>query len=475
MNTKTLLLLTLSTLQLALWTGCGHSKSASAEPDLETIKRASVESRKQPLLDWNLHSLVGAYEKQGHHDPKWDHFAQRALTNFARIRVPGAATAEDYSSTAVKDAIAAGCDDPMIGYLHVRMLYGSPQTKNPEAVPEWVKAGDALLASSYGPVPKFYGALRAVQACHSITVKDAVPPETRRFWKAALQQADAVLRDNTTPMEEAYDVAHELIEIMRRTPDQREKFYQTYEPVISENWPASMQVWLLKGEFHVSFAWDARGSGYANTVTDEGWKGFRERLDLAEAALEKAWKIQPDERIALAMLRVELGQGKGKDRMELWFQRAMGLNPCFYEACWHKLEYLHPKWHGSEAAYLAFGRQCASSTNWGGRVPLILADAHDGLTKWKEKDPQKRLSYWKQAGVWEDVRSSYERFFAVNPDAIGWRHNYALCAYRCEQWDEFRKQIQLFPATNHAYFGGQVEFDKMVKLAEERKGAVSAR
>jgi hypothetical protein len=336
-------------------------------------------------------------------------------------------------------------------------------------VAEWVQAGDALLTSSYGPVPKSYGALRAVQACHSITVKDAVPPETRHLWKAALQQADVVLRDKATPVEEAYDVSHEMIEIMRRTPDQRERFFQTYEPVLAENWPGCMQVWLLKGEFQVSFAWDARGSGYANTVTDEGWKSFRDRLVQAEAALAEAWKIQPDERIALAMLRVELGQGQGKERMELWFQRAMTLNPCFYEACWHKLEYMHPKWYGSEKEYLAFGHQCVSSTNWSGRVPLILADAHDALAKWKENDPQQRQRYWTQIGVRKDVQSSYERFFEVNTDAVGWRHNYALSAYRCEQWEEFSRQTRLFAQTNYGYFGGQAEFDKMMALSEERK------
>ena len=62
--------------------------------------------------------------------------------------------------------------------------------------------------------------------------------------------------------------------------------------------------------------------------------------------------------------------------MELWFDRAMELDPNDYDACYYKLYYLEPKWYGSVKDMLDFGRECVDSKVWGGRVPLVLTDAH---------------------------------------------------------------------------------------------------
>ncbi len=39
---------------------------------------------------------------------------------------------------------------------------------------------------------------------------------------------------------------------------------------------------------------DARGGGYANTVTKEGWQGFSEHLAQARSDLTDAWNLHPD-------------------------------------------------------------------------------------------------------------------------------------------------------------------------------------
>lgn len=56
--------------------------------------------------------------------------------------------------------------------------------------------------------------------------------------------------------------------------------------------------------------------------------------------------------------------------------------------------------------------------------------------KWDFRD------YWKQHEVWSDINAAYERFFEVNPDATGRYYQYALYAYKCEQWTKF---IELIP------------------------------
>jgi hypothetical protein len=115
---------------------------------------------------------------------------------------------------------------------------------------------------------------------------------------------------------------------------------------------------------------------------------------------------------------------------------------------------------------IAFGRQCATSTDWGGKVPLILADAHWDYYIYLN-DPEIKSNYWKLPDVWPDIKASYDRFFEINPDAIGYYHNYVWYAYHAEQWDALNELIPKLGPINYSYFGGKEEFDKMVRSAKE--------
>ena len=164
-------------------------------------------------------------------------------------------------------------------------------------------------------------------------------------------------------------------------------------------------------------------------------------------------------------MELELGQGKGRERMELWFRRAMEIAPNNYEACTAKLYYLEPKWYGSPDEMLRFGRECVASEKWNGSVPLVLVDAHETLATYARRTGE--TNYWKRAEVWPDLKSSFEKFFTLDPEASSWRHNYARYAYWCGQWESLNEQIKLLGEVNYDYFGGRAEFDKMVKLAAE--------
>ena len=44
---------------------------------------------------------------------------------------------------------------------------------------------------------------------------------------------------------------------------------------------------IALGNAYLNYAYLARGGGYANTVTDEGWRLFAERVQLARETLER--------------------------------------------------------------------------------------------------------------------------------------------------------------------------------------------
>lgn len=154
--------------------------------------------------------------------------------------------------------------------------------------------------------------------------------------------------------------------------------------------------------------------------------------------------------------------------MELWFKRATDLDPDYYDAFAAKLYYLEPKWYGSQEDMLEFGHECVASKKWGGHVPLILRDAHESLARYLPKEQQ--AAYWERPEVWKDLKSAFDKFFELNPQEVGWHHNYALYAYRARQWDELNRQILLLGPINYEFFGGKAAFDEMVRQAKTHAG-----
>ena len=319
-----------------------------------------------------------------------------------------------------------------------------------------------MQKSSYPSIRKFYTSLRAVQQLYYAYGTNVD--------KAMLREADGAngcyllesLKDENMPFEEIYEACQEGIKAYQGTQNLSDEI----EKALSKKWSNESGFWLLKGQAYTEKAWNARGHEYAYKVTDKGWELFRDRLAIAEKALARAWELNPnDPRIALQMITVELGQGQGRDYMELWFKRAMMLDPNDYDACISKLFYLEPKWYGSRESMIEFGLECVSNANWGGRVPLVLVDAHWNYCRGYIKKSEQG-DYWKQAEVWQDIKSAFDRFFELNPDAVDYYRKYAWYAYHAEQWDKLNDLLTKLGPYDYDYFGGKAEFDKMVQLAK---------
>jgi hypothetical protein len=440
-------------------------------------KKISPREAKQSRLEWNLKTLVGAYQDSGNTDPKWDEPVTNALIEFARTRSLSTGTDEDVATviaTNCEAAVKAGCDDPMVRYLYIKFVMS--QTNSPKDFSDaFCKVEADMEQSAYPPIRKFYAALRAQQQLYY-----AFPTNYDRQLAFELAQrindnlADTV-NDKATPPEEVYDACHEGLYQMSGSDEWYTNCYNRIATPLFANWPKESVSWLVKGEAEVKMAWFARGGGYANTVNDEGWKLFREHLDKAENAFNHAWKLNSkDERIPFNMVQLELGQGKGRDRMELWFQRGMTLRTNYYDLCSRKLYYLAPKWYGSIDDMLEFGRECIQNTNWGGNVPLIMLDVHDSIGgMFTNKEDQ--ANYWRQADVWSDIEAAYKRFFEVNPDATNRYYQYMWYADKCDQFGKILELIPtLTPPIDYDYFGGKDKFDKMVQTAKEHANKSSA-
>jgi hypothetical protein len=438
-------------------------------------KKLTPEATRQMRLGWNQKNLVEAYKAAGGTDPKWDEQAENALNEWARIRSHSADSNEDWRSI-ISDNCAsakdAGCTDPMIRYLSLRSATNQTGTQQ-EVANEYCKVALDLEGSPYPSIRKFYAwDLAGEQLKSAYGSRSNFPPELQQLNTWGLAESDLLnaLSDRTMPPEETYDACHELLEVWKWNNDHYSSLYQNIEGRLTDDWKSDPLSLLLKGEVYIQLGWQARGYGYADTITSDGGKLFGKRLAMAEEALNTAWELNTNEpRIAVKMMSVELGQGKGRDRMELWFRRAMKADPNDYDACDAKLLYLEPKWYGSVADMLAFGHECVQNERWGGHVPLILMDAHVAIQQ-QFSDAAEKADYWKRSEVWTDLNSAFERFFELNPEEIGWYHNYAWYAYQAGQWATLNQLIPKLGPVNYNYFGGRNKFEEMVAQAKAHAG-----
>jgi len=231
-------------------------------------------------LDWNLKTTVEAYHKSGNTDPKRDISAERALTEFARVRAGLPDTNESPSeiiSANATAAVQAGCDDPMVNYLYIK--YGKDQSDTKESfTAALVKTAGAMNASSYPSIRKFYASFRAVQQfAWANKYPTNWPPEMAGLRQQAENNLFAALNDKTTPSKEIYEACYEYLHMWSGSPVAHLNYYNRMEPTLFANWPNDPYPLLLKGESYVDFAWDARGNGYADTVTADGQRLFQER------------------------------------------------------------------------------------------------------------------------------------------------------------------------------------------------------
>ena len=430
---------------------------------------SSVEFSKLKLLTWNRQTLVDAYQKVGKTNLLWDNFAKSALDSYARMRADeNFGIEEQVIQTNCDAAIAAGCDDPMISYLHARFSLIHQDLSESTLADAFCKAAQAMKSSQYPNVRKFYAFLWAANHLRRATASSpSTSSEVHALRQSAMIYLSAALNDRNMPAQEVYDDCNCLLDLLQVNNVELEQCYSLIEPPLFAAHDKSTAL-LVKGVAYLDLAWQSRGGGYANAVTDDGWKNFKKRLGIAETALNEAWKLNPnDPQIATTMITLELGQGKGRDRMEMWFGRAMALDPDNERSCpcEAKRYYLEPKWYGSAEDMLAFGRECVASKEWGGNVPLTLVDAHNALADYL--DESQRPYYWKQPGVWRDLRAAFTKYLQVNPNDFDEHQQFALFAYRCEQWDELNRQLLLLGKVHYDVFGGKNGFDKMVRLAKD--------
>lgn len=130
----------------------------------------------------------------------------------------------------------------------------------------------------------------------------------------------------------------------------------------------------------VSYAWHARGTGYADTVTDEGWRLMGERLNQASKALEDAMRLG-GEHIYWYTVAMRLGTGQGwkKQAFDDLLTEAVRKEPEYWGIVAQRAYTLLPRWYGEEGDWERFAAQAADDPSGLGdeayaRIVIWLSD-----------------------------------------------------------------------------------------------------
>lgn len=408
----------------------GDSPNPVAYNPVPQEEPAKAEERRRRWREFHRANTVTAYDRVGKKNPKWDAEARKALEAAARLWSGNLNGGDDRVDAwkAAKRALDAGCDDPLIRYLHARLGDDLRKTSAATLADELAKAADALEASGYPAVRVAHAQHNAAAALFDSTATAEQKDKAIQRLDASLLRLAAILKDDTREAQDealllCFALANSYFEALGDRPQAIERVARALEAT-----PAWQALALsVRGRGLIKHAWDARGTGIAAKVTPEGWQHFNERLLRAQTHLEDAWKLD-DGRYQAAndMITVAMGLGWDHEKMDVWFQRAMKANSDNLEACSRKLTYLMPRWHGRWAETLAFGRKCVETKNWEGRLPLLLPQAHYAV----HRDDQTGMFMGKK-GVWLEIQELYQEYFKVNPASRYDRAMYALWAYRC--------------------------------------------
>jgi hypothetical protein len=391
-----------------------------------------------PTNAWWRRATIDAYDAMKY-PTQWPG-ARRAVVQWAKMHSDDVAVTGDEDEEAgycAGVATEAGCADPLVRFIGGRILFSPTES---------LAFAEQALKSRYPAATRCRMVLGAARAAAG-----GDPEERRRargYLQAALELVPEVMSDPALPQPELLGLAETAGDISEVVDGDRSLAVgQILAAAEQAKLPAAARL-TLKGSTHIKAGWDARGGGWARDVTPQGWQGLRQQLQAARAALEVAWRTEPDGRwaawAALAMLRVELADSRGRDEMEAWYRRALKTEPDGLRACRAKLLWLHPSWHGSPEELIAFGRELIAQHAGGkppGRLPAVAVQVHWNLAHTWSGRNELSLSraYFAQAPpdeIWRDVQAVYGPDMSRMPGSRYHLTRYAILAAHCGRWAE---------------------------------------
>ncbi|MBI5695232.1 MAG: DUF4034 domain-containing protein [Nitrospirae bacterium] len=171
----------------------------------------------------------------------------------------------------------------------------------------------------------------------------------------------------------------------------------------SQAYPGSITQRVAEANVLLSYAWFARGGGYANTVTDDGWDLFKERAGQARVLLEQGPGADGVDCPHRHMLLLLAGRAEGWDtrKYEAAFRKAVAFDPSYYPIYLEKTVNILPRWGGGDGEWQRFAVEATK-----------LTPKEEGMTAYTYvllgAQAYSEWTYFEEAGVsWPKMKQGY--------------------------------------------------------------------
>jgi hypothetical protein len=410
-----------------------ESIAIAGKPIVWTNSTKTATDEQKSNREFRLRQWVDGYEKRGQRNPQSDAEADLFIRTYIARNYGGPEATNSMSLEAESDKLANDptCTDPLV------LTVAADESLNYfDSIHRFERALAAYPGSQHKAYPKLYATVKL--AAHLGDRSD----RTRDLDTSALELLAKCFADGSFTPADQQQIADIFVNgwgyaFFERNPasvcDIAKKAGPDYQ-------------WLtfaLNGEREIAAAWAARGGGYADTVTSEGWRGFNSHLAAAQTDLTAAWNLHRDWPLAPErMIYVSLGDSDLQE-MRTWFDRTTQAQ-IDYSRAWSDLRWgLRPRWYGNENAILALGAAAVKTRRFDTDVPRKYIDCIHDVESEMDLPPGEHI-YGRQ-DVWPNLRQMYEGYISAPSQQqcqAGWRTSYAVIAYFGGKYSIARSQLE---------------------------------
>ncbi len=119
-------------------------------------------------------------------------------------------------------------------------------------------------------------------------------------------------------------------------------------------YPRSSTATMVRGSALIHYAWEARGDGYAPTVTQTGWRRFEERLEDARQILMRVPEKDRTPYFYSQLVTLAMGQGWEHEKIRPYIEECMERWPDYPVVHFAECYRLLPRWAGEEGEWEAY-------------------------------------------------------------------------------------------------------------------------
>ena len=419
-------------------TGNGLARSnpealaAASQPILWTANTPTEADVRKRGREFRIRQWQEGYELRGRRNPACDAEADLFIRTFIARYYGGAEATNSHALETECEELANDphCTDPL-----VLTVAGDESVNVFDAEHRFERALAAYPGSRHKAYPKIYAMVRLARQMGSDSNRIA------QLDGSALQLLPQCFADGSFTPADQQEIGD--IFVNGWASDFFERNAGSVCTIVHQ--VGSNYRWLaltLDGEREIDEAWAARGGGYANTVTSQGWEGFNSHLVAARNNLTAAWSLQPGWPLAPErMITVALGDSDIKE-MRLWFNRTTTAQiDC--PGAWSSLRWgLRPRWYGDEPSMLALGVSAINTGRFDTDVPRKYMDCINDVESEMELPAGRHI--YGRADIWPNLKRMYDGYVSAPSQAAsrnGWRTSYAIVAYFAGEYDVAGTQL----------------------------------